>query len=76
MRDTSIFQGIKELKDFRFKDCGAIWMVGKRVDTDLGIFYIHQGTLKKNKRESNKALYERALELTSNFGDKYGYNGM
>lgn len=68
MKDKSIFQGVKELGDLQFEDKGSVWDVGelcgnKYVQELCGKYYVHRMTIRKIKRESNKALYARVKEL-------------
>lgn len=68
MRDTSDFLGVKELcgerGDFRFMDEFAnAWRVLRR----YGHAFVMVGYLSKHKRESNKALYNRAADIWENY---------
>jgi len=63
MRDSSMFQGIKELRELRFEDTGGTWRVRKsRGDAWFDGWGII-GHIWKLPRESNRRLYERGLEL-------------
>ena len=62
MRDNSIFQGIKELKNLLFTDNGMVWMVSELRDGA----WLPVGKLLKIKNETNKALYERGKDLLYN----------
>ena len=61
MKDISIFQGWKELAgpdgNIRLEDKGDFWGIYKYV----GNSYVFAGHIDKKPRESNKALYERAI---------------
>lgn len=61
MKDTSIFQGWKEFHgpdgQIRLVDNGGVWGVYKHNGTS----YVFAGHIDKKPRESNKALYERAI---------------
>lgn len=63
MRDHSIFAGHKELSDgnelFVFVPAGESWHVYRRIENGN----VHCGVLLKKNRETNKALFARALEL-------------
>ncbi len=57
MKDTSIFENIKELYDIQFHSDGDFWKLFKLTD-NAWIFF---GAIPKLKNETNKDLYDRAL---------------
>ena len=59
MKDRSIFQSYKELGEFRLEDSGCSWCVYEYLDNA----YVFVGRIEKKNRESNKELYDRALDL-------------
>lgn len=59
MKDTSIFQGIKEIGGFRLTGTGPIFHVYKKMDKA----FVHIGTIPAKKR-SNIALYLEAIKLS------------
>ena len=59
MKDTSIFQGWKELQNLRFEKNGNFWKVYAKTENGNG--FIYAGSIIA-KNETNKALYERALK--------------
>ena len=64
MQDTSIFQGMKELKKFTFVNHGDTWLVRKSVTDDFGYeSHVLIGFLNELYDEENTSLYQRALEL-------------
>lgn len=64
MKDVSIFQGWKEFHgpdgQIRLVDNGGIWGVYKH----NGESYIFAGNIEKMSKETNLALYKRAIEMT------------
>lgn len=67
MRDTSIFQGVKELTDkatgksFRFireNPFSCVWEVYRKEQE--GEAYVYCGDIAASRRTSNKALFEEA----------------
>ena len=60
MNDTSIFQGIKILKDLKFESVGINW----RVYREINYSYLWVFTIAK-KDESDEQLYERACTIFS-----------
>jgi hypothetical protein len=58
MRDKSIFEGIKELGDFRFIDQGNMWDVYKQSGSGYYLF-----TRISKKKESNISLYNRVKSV-------------
>ena len=60
MNDTSIFQGIKILKDLKFESVGINWRVYREINNSyLWVFSIAK------KDESDEQLYERACTIFS-----------
>lgn len=59
MRNTSIFNGVKELRELTFMSDGRFW----KVYEDHGNARVFIGTIEKRSRESNINLYRRGCEL-------------
>lgn len=58
MRNTSIFNGVKELRELTFMSDGEFW----KVYEDHGSSLVFIGIIKKISRESNIKLYNRACD--------------
>lgn len=55
MKDTSIFQGFKELGDFRIENQNFCLRIYKKQNNS----FIYYATIMKINRESNKSLHKR-----------------
>ena len=69
MNDKKLYQSKnnKTLKNMDFEIVGVNWWSVKKIATDAAgnETFIDLGFLRKKKRESNTALYHRALQLDS-----------
>lgn len=63
MKDTSIFQGVKEIGGFRFCSEGPRFWGVYGLNKE-GTAFMFVGTINVLKNESNESLYQRALALS------------
>jgi hypothetical protein len=58
MKDTSLFEGIKELEDLRLEDTGSAWLIRQNIRDS----WVFRGFIPKaDGDESNDDLYHRAM---------------
>lgn len=63
MRDKSLFEGIKILDNLRFVSSSDFWLVQQESDH----IWKQITVIKKRNNESNKALYNRAQKIKSDY---------